>query len=281
MFLSGLKKEIKLFSRGFRFWGIIIAMIGFAVVYPGIYKMMESMVEMMNNLGVEAGADMGDAAASLKQTMDSLVAIYGGEMAYVGFYTGILGLTTEGFLVISLLLMMAAGGEQKKRSVIMPNCAGLTPAGYILPKFALYPIAITVINFFGVVLNALVSQAMFGVAIPVNTVIFSGVCISMFVFFAVSAYLFFGIATGRPGIGVVVMYLSISLFPTILASVGVNKYNPFALRDMFITPVEQVDMNNFWLSLVVTVILSVIFCLLSLAITTARKIENSVGEANL
>ena len=44
---------------------------------------------------------------------------------------------------------------------------------------------------------------------------------------------------------------------------------------------SDADMNNFVLSMVVTVVLSVISCLLTLMITTLRKIDNSVGEANL
>lgn len=44
---------------------------------------------------------------------------------------------------------------------------------------------------------------------------------------------------------------------------------------------SEEDMNNFVLSTIVSVVLSVISCLLTLMITTLRKIDNSVGEANL
>ncbi len=282
MILAGIKKELKLFTRGFRFWGILITIIGIAIAYPGLYKFIEIMANMLTQMAAESGMEeIIESANSMMTMLNSMAALYGGELAYVGFYTGVSSIATDGFLIMALLLMAAAGGEQKKRSVIMPNCAGLTPAGYIVPKFLMYPLLIGVLSFFGALLTALFSQLMFGGAIAAENMIFSATCIAVYMLFVTSIYFLFGIATGRPGVGVVVMYLGASLFPILLNALNINKYNPFALHDMIMTPAAEADMNNFWLSLAVTVILVVICCLLSLIITTVKKIDNSEGVANL
>lgn len=281
MFLASIKKELRLFTRGFRLWGILIAIVGIAVAYPGMYKLIEIMGEMMKSISAEAGVEMDEALNSITSMMDSLAMLYGGSLSNVGYFTGILAFTAEGFLIMGLLLMATAGGEQKKRSIIMPNCAGLTPAGYVVPKFVLYPLAVGALTFLGTILTAFTSQLMFGDAIPVDTMIFSGSCVAFYIVFMISVYFLFGIATGRPGIGVVVMYFSSTLLPTILNAFGINKYNPFSLQGMVMTPAAEADMQDFWLSIAVTVILTVICCLLALVITTVRKIDNSEGEANL
>ena len=77
------------------------------------------------------------------------------------------------------------------------------------------------------------------------------------------------------------MYLGGSLVPILLSTFNIDSYNPFALRDMLMTQYADADMNNFILSIVVTVTLSVICCVLSLLVTTLRKLDNSAGEANL
>ncbi|MBQ2799419.1 MAG: ABC transporter permease [Ruminiclostridium sp.] len=281
MFLAGIKKELKLFTRGFRLWGILLAVVGIALMYPGMYKLIEIMADMLKMMSAEAGVSADEAVSSITEMMDTLAALYGGSLSNVGFFTGIVSFTAEGFLIMALLLMATAGGEQKKRSVIMPNCAGLTPAGYVVPKFAMYPAIIGILGFVGVILTALFSQLMFGDAIPFENVAFSGGCVAFYLVFMISVYFLFGIATGKPGIGVVVMYFGSALLPTLLNAFDINKYNPFALQGMIMTPAADADMQNFWLSAVVTVTLTVICCLLSLVITSVRRIDNSEGEANL
>lgn len=278
MIIAGLKKELMLVSRGFRFWGLLILAIGIAIAYPGLYKFIEVMAEAASQMGAGAGAE---AADSLKNMVNELTTLYGGEMIKAGYYTGILAFSAEGFLVISLLLMATAGGEQKKRSVIMPNCAGLTPAGYVLPKFILYPLLTGVLTFAGAQLTAVFSGLMFKGTLPMDVICFSGGCISFYVMFMTAVFFLFGIATGRPGIGVVVMFLVSSLLPTLLQAFGLDYGTPFTLRDMFMTTMDKVDMGNFWVSVAVTITLIVICCLLTLVITTVRKIDNSEGEANL
>ena len=77
------------------------------------------------------------------------------------------------------------------------------------------------------------------------------------------------------------MYAGSTIVPLILQALNIDKYNPFTLQTLLMSSYSDADMNNFVLSMVVTVVLSVISCLLTLMITTLRKIDNSVGEANL
>ena len=74
---------------------------------------------------------------------------------------------------------------------------------------------------------------------------------------------------------------ALTIVPLILQALNIDKYNPFTLQTLLMSSYSDADMNNFVLSMVVTVVLSVISCLLTIMITTLRKIDNSVGEANL
>lgn len=281
MFLAGIKKEFKLFSRGFKLLGVIILVVGIAVAYPVMYKFMEIMTQQLAEMGAELGGEMETATSSMTGMMDGLAQMYGGSLGAVGFYTGVTGMTGEGFLIIALLLMATAGGEQKKRSIIMPNCAGLTPAGYILPKFAIYPLLMGAFAFAGTLLCSVITYVLYGEGIPMENVLFSGGCASFYMVFMISAYMLFGICTGRPGVGVITMYLSTALIPLILQVFNISKYNPFALTSMILETPDSADMTNYVMSIVVSLILSVICCLVSLVVTSLRKIDNAQGEANL
>ncbi len=281
MFLAGIKKEIKLLSRGYKIWGILLAICGIGLMYPALYKFVEVMTAELASMGSMPGADISNTIESMTNMLDELSALYGGSMAGVGFYTAVSSLTSEGFLIIALLLMATAGGEQKKRSVIIPNCAGLTPAGYVMPKFAIYPLLTGILTFGGGLLTSVFADAMFEGSVPMGDVLFSSACAAVYMAFMISAYFLFGICTGRPGIGVAVMYLSVSIVPILLSAFNITGYNPFALRDMIMLPASNADMKNYTISIIVTIILIVISCLVSLVVTTLRKTDNSAGEANL
>ena len=100
-------------------------------------------------------------------------------------------------------------------------------------------------------------------------------------FFITAVYFHAGLSTGRPGISVIIVYAGSTVVPLILQALDIDKYNPFTMQTLLMSSYSEADMNNFILSTVVSVVLSVISCLLTLMITTLRKIDNSVGEANL
>lgn len=285
MIKAGIKKEFMLFSRGFRLIGVIITIIGISLMYPLMYKSMEMMAGQIADMGQQIGGEAQDqvtgAVDSINGMMSSLEAMYGGSMAAVGFKTGVSSITSTGFLIISLLLMATAGGEQKKRSVIIPNCAGLTPAGYVLPKFIVYPLVIGVLSFLGGIITGCISNLMYNNELSINDIMFSSLCAAIYMLFMIALYFLVGLSTGRPGISVIIVYGGSTIIPILLQSLNIDRYNPFTLQSLLMSSYNDADMNNFILSTVVAFILSVICCLLALMIMTLRRVDNTVGEANL
>ena len=285
MIKAGIKKEFMLFSRGFRLIGVIITIIGISLMYPLMYKSMEMMAGQIADMGQQIGGEAQDqvtgAVDSINGMMSSLEAMYGGSMAAVGFKTGVSPITSTGFLIISLLLMATAGGEQKKRSVIIPNCAGLTPAGYVLPKFIVYPLVIGVLSFLGGIITGCISNLMYNNELSINDIMFSSLCAAIYMLFMIALYFLIGLSTGRPGISVIIVYGGSTIIPILLQSLDIDRYNPFTLQSLLMSSYNDADMNNFILSTVVAFILSVICCLLALMIMTLRRVDNTVGEANL
>ena len=285
MIKAGIKKEFMLFSRGFRLIGVIITIIGISLMYPLLYKSMEMMAGQIADMGQQIGGEAQDqvtgAVDSINGMMSSLEAMYGGSMSAVGFKTGVSSITSTGFLIISLLLMATAGGEQKKRSVIIPNCAGLTPAGYVLPKFIVYPLVIGVLSFLGGIITGGISNLIYNKELNINDIIFSSLCAAIYMLFMTALYFLIGLSTGRPGISVIIVYGGSTIIPILLQSLDIDRYNPFTLQSLLMSSYNDADMNNFMLSTVVAFILSVICCLLALMIVTLRRVDNTVGEANL
>lgn len=285
MIKVGIKKEFMLFSRGFRLIGVIITIIGISLMYPLMYKSMEMMAGQIADMGQQIGGEAQDqvtgAVDSINGMMSSLEAMYGGSMAAVGFKTGVSSITSTGFLIISLLLMATAGGEQKKRSVIIPNCAGLTPAGYVLPKFIVYPVMIGLFTFLGGMATGGISNLIYNNELNINDIIFSSLCAAIYMLFMTALYFLIGLSTGRPGISVIIVYGGSTIIPILLQSLDIDRYNPFTLQSLLMSSYNDADMNNFILSTVVAFILSVICCLLALMIMTLRRVDNTVGETNL
>ncbi len=285
MIKAGIKKEFLLFSRGFRLIGVIITVIGISLLYPLMYKSMEMMAGQIADMGQQIGGEAQDQVAgavnSINSMMGSLESLYGGSMAAVGFKTGVSSITSTGFLIIALLLMATAGGEQKKRSVIIPNCAGLTPAGYVLPKFTVYPLMIGLLSFLGGIITGGISNLIYNNELIISDIIFSSLCAAVYMVFMISLYFLVGLSTGRAGISVIIVYGGSTIIPILLQSLDIDRYNPFTLQTMLMSSYNDADMNNFVLSTIVSVILSVICCLLALMITTLRRVDNTVGEANL
>ena len=285
MIKAGIKKEFMLFSRGFRLIGVIITIIGISLMYPLLYKSMEMMAgqiaDMGQQIGGEAQDQLTDAVDSINGMMGSLANMYGGSMAAVGFNTGVSSITSTGFLIISLLLMSTAGGEQKKRSIIIPDCAGLTPAGYVMPKFIVYPVMIGLLSFLGGMVTGSISNLIYNNELNINDIIFSSLCAAIYMLFMTALYFLIGLSTGRPGISVIIVYGGSTIIPILLQSLDIDRYNPFTLQSLLLSSYNDADMNNFVLSTVVAFILSVICCLLALMIMTLRRVDNTVGEANL
>ena len=245
MIKSGIKKELMLFTRGFKLLGVIITILAISLLYPFTYKSMELMANQISDMGQQFGGEtqgqVENSAASINNMLGSISEMYGGSMAAVGFKTGVSSLTSTGSLVIMLLLMSAAGG----------------------------------------MITGGISNLIYNNELIISDIVFSSVCSAIYMFFITAVYFLTGLSTGRPGISVIIVYAGSTIVPLILQALNIDKYNPFTLQTLLMSSYSEADMNNFILSTVVSVVLSVISCLLTLMITTLRKIDNSVGEANL
>lgn len=293
---SGLKKEFLFFSRSFRMWGVIIAILAFAITDPLMMRgllMLGEMVDDMSSTNVTVndevldGAEMNDA-----QVVSALETSLGGSLsAGVGLSMALSDMLATSLLITMLVLMGTAGNEQKKRSIIIPNTAGLTPNNYIVPKFVIYPLFSFALIFIGTIVSAWVSTLAFGGSIELGNILLAGLCGGVYFSFMIIIQMMVGISTAKPGITVVLIYIASSIIPLILSAFRVDKFNPFSLKTMAMTAASYGDTSflssgdfstvDLLVSIGVTLAISIVLYLMTLLILNAKKIDNSGNEAVL
>ena len=100
MIKAGIKKELMLFTRGFKLLGVIITIVAISLLYPFTYKSMELMANQISDMGQQMGGEtqgqVENAASSINNMLGSISEMYGGSMAAVGFKTGVSSLTSTG-----------------------------------------------------------------------------------------------------------------------------------------------------------------------------------------
>lgn len=260
-----LKKEFLFFSRTARLFWVIFAVLIFALVDPLLYKLLFFI------LGQAADA-MGTDVPSLEPAVGLIGAEEVTAMS-IGDITG------TAALIVSLVLMSVCGGEQKKRSVIIPQCAGLTSPMYALPKFILYPLSVFAAGFISVPLCAVFSLLLFGGTFSPG-VFLAGLAAGLYLAFLVTFELMLGICTARPGVAAVVTILSANFIPSILSLIQVkgdhiNHYNPFALP--IIASNAIVGENNALdagVSVGTAIVLGLVLVFVTLFVLAAKKVEN-------
>ncbi len=261
---AGLKKEFLFFSRTYKLLGAIFAVFAFSVADPLMIRLLEIASESI-------GESMGNMFNS-----------------GMGFMTAVSDITATSLLIVMIILMGTAGGEQKKRSVIIPNTAGLTNVNYTLPKFILYPIFFFVVVFLGTMLAAGVSVLTFGESIPLSLVMMTSLCSAAYYSFFVVIHLTAGICTGRPGYSVIFLYVLSSVIPMVLQELDSYHYNPFGLKLQAMTA-SLVDEASFFaadanmvmhivINLAIAAVVSVILYFLTLFVLHVRKTDNADNE---
>ena len=280
------KKELMYFSRTFRMFGVIFAILIISLFDPLMYKgmmvFMDIMGEQLEQSGFTMTADAGtlasadvDAAnpfAGLTELYESLRAPEIASAAVADF-------TSTSALIIFLVLMQPSGGEQKKRSTILPLCAGLTPIRYIVPKFVIYPLTALLSSLIALPLCAGFSVFLFGGEISFANSLAAGAVVGLYLAFLIVIELTIGICTARPGLAAIFTILGSQLLPTVLALFRINRFNPFVLPELageFLS--GEVGALNLWVSVMVTVVIGVILFFTTLLTQTARRIDNSGNE---
>ncbi|MCL1903003.1 MAG: hypothetical protein FWF94_01130 [Oscillospiraceae bacterium] len=292
---AGLKKESFFFLRSFRLIGMIVVFLGCSLFIPLMFGAM--------NL-------MGDAFDTIPEAQESIQEIYGENfdvgnlfgmfegdgglmMAYTGtlemFGTASLGSIPLAATIVLILLTGTAGQEQKKRSIILPQTAGLKVTGYVLPKFIMYPpmmFAATLVSIF--LVNA-VSHGIFGVSYSFEVVLLTGLLAATSMAFIICLYLFLGLSLAQPGLSVIYVLAGQTIFTSMITLVfEIDRYTPWSLVGMSyrivnnysagINIYEGIELSSILTTIGITLILCVLFMMFTLFALTAKRMDNTADE---
>lgn len=290
MLKVGIKKELMFFTRSFRVWGVLIAAIVFAVASPMLMKLTEFMVGAINDSGI---LDSGDKEAVIAEADDNYqvmeMSVNINEsidfdsmqdskyLSLAGCISSLADLTSTFMLIVMLVTMYSAGGELKKRSMIIPQNAGLTPKLYVLPKFIVYPVVVGAIAF----CCTWISYGATNILFPDNDITVKGVAVAAlvaFVFdiFMTAAYFTLGLCTSKAGLAVVIMYGGNVIFSALFMALGADKFHPFTLVSQAQTALTmgEVDSLNLWGSIGVTLLIALLCYFVTLFVISAKRIDN-------
>ena len=265
MFKIGVQKEFMFFSRSFRMWGVIIAAFAFALLDPLMMKALDSMTASMAELDPSlAELDLG-----------------GMNMSQGGIVGAIGDLTSTMLLILALVIMYAAGGELKKRSMIIPQNAGLTPQVYLLPKFLLYPLFGALMTFVGIVCAWVFSFALYDeVNVDPGQALLAALLAAVFQMFLITLYLTLGLCTAKAGLSVAVVYGGNVILSTLFTSLGADKFHPFTLTSQAQDVIMEgkIDQANLWGSIGITLLLIALCYFVTLFVISAKQIDNRGEE---
>lgn len=277
-----LKKEWAQFSRTFRLWGIIIAALATALLYILMFKFTGALFESMEQMGEMSlsAASGGNLFGDLGINMNDMIAMYlDAGMMYSVVMSSICSIA---LLVIVLVLGSAAGGEQKKRAMIVPLCSGLDNKSYVLAKFIVYPISVFVIIFLTALLSGVLCNALFpNNKVGFDLVLLGSLLAGIYMTFVVSVFLSLGLCTSKPGVMAAIVYIGTTILQTVFLRFQLYDYNPFTLLnlisgEMFADPDFSLadKAASIAVGVVISLLVSVLMCLLAIAVLNAKKINN-------
>lgn len=281
------KKEWSHFFRTLRFWGVIAAILGFAVSNPLMFKFVAVLMnEVMPGISESSDSDiLNQASINLSNQIGGIdisdaLSMY--SDAGLMFSVSLASFATYGLLIIMLLLMSAAGGEQKKRAMIVPLCSGLEYKNYLIPKFIIYPLFTFAVSFVSALIAGGLCNSMFeDNKITAGKLLLTALDMSVYMMFIVCIFLSLGLCTSRPGLLVPSIFLGQMLIESLLNSLGLLRYHPFALLSYvdsgIITSSEypfEDELPSFITAIVLSVVISVMMYFLALGVLKAKKINN-------
>ncbi len=292
MLKTGLKKEMMFFTRSFRMWGILLAAVLFAVVSPLLMKVSFIMLDAIGdadfnfddtvpNISDNADPGVNDMSMNISADLDFGALGDSEYMAALGVVSSLGDLTGTLMLVAMLVTMYSAGGELKKRSMIIPQNAGLTPQLYILPKFLVYPLAMAVFGFCGIWISYGTCCLMFpGNDITIGSVAVTALVAGVFDAFMTAAYFTLGLCTAKAGLSVVIMYGGNAILTVFFSALGADKFHPFTLtsqaQDALIG--QEIDQANLWGSIGITLLIIILCYFVTLFVISAKRIDNRGKE---
>lgn len=293
----GFKKEFSQFFRKFKLLGIILAVFGFAIANPLMYKFSGVMFSEMSKMSSmpqtqssatavvqniasdtqsEAGSDLFGGMG-----LGDVANMYNNSSAM--FSLSLVSFASYSLLIIMLVMMSAAGGEQKKRSMIVPMCSGLRFKNYLLPKFIIYPLSVFILTFLGGMTAGGLCNAIFDYdKISVDMIALGAVMMAVYVMFIVTIYLSLGLCTSRPGIMAGTVFIGQLVLDSFLEAAQLTDYQPFTLvaaSNTIFTAGEDFDLSAKMPSILTAIGLSIVICVLmyflALGVLNAKKIDNT------
>lgn len=289
------KKESAQFFRTFKFWGIVLAVLGFALANPIMYKISGMLFSELN----KAADKPQTAAVQMSFSDDTEVLPDEGLLGGVGigdmaamyssanstFAMSLMSFVSYSLLVVMLVMMSAAGGEQKKRAMIVPICSGLKNKNYLIPKFVIYPLSVFALTFLGSLMAGGLCNAMFEYGkVSMGMIALGGLLISVYLSFIVMVYLSLGLCTSRPGLMVGAVFLGQLFLQSMLEGMGLRDYQPFSLvtvlGEMYTTPNYDLAAKkpSILTAIGLSIVIGALMFFLALGVLNAKKIDNEEEE---
>lgn len=284
----GFKKESAQFFRGFKLLGIVLAIFGFALVYPLMFKTAGVLLNEMSGADtpqvgtamIAADSEPVAEAGTGGMGLGEFAAVYSSASAV--FSMSLMSIAMYSALVIMLVMMKPAGGEQKKRAMIVPLCCGLQYKNYLIPKFVIYPLSVFAVSFLGGLAAGGICSSLFtSNNISADTIALASLMIGVYMAFIITVYLALGLCSSRPGVMVGVVFLGQMILPSLLAAIGLSDYQPFALINLIsglsdpnAGDILSENLTNILISSAITIAIGTLLYFITLAVLNGKRVDN-------
>lgn len=289
------KKEGAQFTRKCKLLGIALAILGFALLNPLMYKFISVVLNGMDGMELP-GFDGQEMQAEIQLTSSEggsgLDGLSGGmsfgdvtdayNSAQTMFSMSLAGMVSYSLLIIMIVMMKPAGGEQKKRAMIVPLCCGLDYKNYLIPKFIIYPLSVFGFAFLGGLTAGGLCNSLFANDIlSVGQVALVSFMLGIYMAFIITVYLALGLCTSHPGAMVAAVFVGQLFLPSIIAAMGLSSYQPFALLNLIgalsdpsLGDILSENLTNILVSSAVAIAISVLMFFITLAVLNNKRVDN-------
>ena len=287
------KKEGAYLFRTFKFLGLVLAIFGFAIANPLMYKVTGLLFKQLNanqpTATVQVEVDPAEGGSD--SIMDGLLGGMGmGDMAEMysradsTLMLSLVSFSSYSLLIIMLVMMSTAGGELKRRTMIVPMCSGLKFKNYLAPKFVIYPLVVFAVTFLGGLTSGGLCNALFEEGrVGFGMIALGSLLMAIYAAFIIAIYLSLGLCTSRAGIMVGAVFLGQLFLQSTLEGMGLEDYQPFSLvtvvRNMYYEGYDlSAKLTSILVSIGLAVVIGVLMFVLALGVLNAKKIDNQEEE---
>lgn len=288
------KKEGAQFTRKFKLLGIILAIFGFALLNPLMYKFISVVLNGMNSMDLE-GLNAPEMQAEIQLALsegasgtDSINGMDFGEVtaaynsAQTMFSMSLAGMVSYSLLIIMIVMTKPAGGEQRKRAMIVPLCCGLDYKNYLIPKFVIYPLSVFGFAFLGGLTAGGLCNSLFeNDVLSVGQVALVSFMLGVYMAFVITVYLALGLCSSHPGAMVAVVFVGELFLPSVVAAMGLSSYQPFALLNLIgalsdpsAGDILSKNLTNILVSSAISIAIGVLMFFITLAVLNGKRVDN-------